>query len=103
MPADAWFVMGSGMLATVAFMIWRARRQDKMAAGYQQQIGASRDLHGRSEAILDRQEELQRGAMAVLDRQEEMLRRAELLMERLERIRNSADSSQARSGAKPGA
>ena len=56
-----------------------------MPAGYQKQVDASNVLHGRSEAILDRQEALHRQSLTVLDRQEELLRRAELLVERLEK------------------
>jgi hypothetical protein len=89
MPAEAWVVIGGVILAAVAGIVWRARQFDSMPRGYQEQIRTSRDLHGRSEAILDRQEELHRRSLAVLDRQEEMLKRAELLMERLERLRNS--------------
>jgi hypothetical protein len=89
MPAEAWVIIGGGILAAVAGIVWGARKYDKMAASYQGQVHASHDLHGRSETILDRQEELQRQSLALLDRQEEMLTRAELLVERLERLGNS--------------
>lgn len=85
MPEEAWVVVGGVILAVVAGIVWSLRRCGKWAADH---MRASYDLHGRSEAILDRQEELQRRSRALIDRQEEMLRRAELLVERLERLRN---------------
>jgi hypothetical protein len=77
------------ILAGVAGTIWSARQYDKMAAGYHKQIGAAQDVHGRSLALLDRQEELHRRSLALLDRQEDVMRRAELLVERLEKHSNS--------------
>ena len=89
MAAEVWvFVLGV-ILAGVAGTVWSARKYDSRAAGHQKQVDASNVLHGRSEAILDRQEELHRRSLAVLDRQEELLRRAELLVERLEKLRSS--------------
>ena len=89
MAAEVWVVVLGVILAGVAGTVWSARKYDGMAAGYQKQVDAASVLHGRSEAILDRQEELHRRSLAVLDRQEELLRRAELLVERLEKLRSS--------------
>ena len=89
MAAEVWVVVLGVILAGVAATVWSARKNDSMAAGHQKQLDAATNLHGRSEAILDRQEELHRQSLAVLDRQEEMLGRAELLVERLEKLRSS--------------
>jgi hypothetical protein len=89
MAAEVWVVVLGVILAGVAGTVWSARKYYGTAAGYQKQVDASDVLHGRSEAILDRQEELHRRSLAVLDRQEELLRRAELLVERLEKLRSS--------------
>ena len=88
MAAEVWVVVLGVILAGVAGTVWSARKYDGMADGYQKQVDAASVLHGRSEAILDRQEELHRRSLAVLDRQEELLSRAELLVERLEKLRN---------------
>jgi hypothetical protein len=77
------------ILAGVAGTVWSARKHVSMAAGHQKQLDAANFLHGRSEAILDRQEKLHRGSLALLDRQEELLRRAELLVERIEKLSSS--------------
>ena len=89
MAAEVWIVVLGVILAGVAGTVWSARKYDGMAAGYQKQVNAASVLHGRSEAILDRQEELHRRSLAVFDRQEELLSRAELLVERLEKLRSS--------------
>ena len=89
MAAEVWVVVLGVILAGFAGTVWSARKFDGTAAGYQKQVDASNALHGRSEAILDRQEELHRRSLALLDRQEELLRQAELLVERLEKLRSS--------------
>ena len=88
-PAEAWVVIAGVILAGMAGAIWSARQNDKRVADYEKQINAARDVHARSQTILDRQEEMHRRSLTLLDRQEELLRRAELLMERLEKNRNS--------------
>src|SRR5262245_3874921 len=99
MPAEAWVVIGGVILAGVAGAIWSARQYDRRAADYKKQIDAARDVHGQSQALLDRQEQMHGRSLAVLDRQEEvigrslalldrqeeLLKRAELLLERLEK------------------
>jgi hypothetical protein len=88
MAAEVWVVVVGVILAGVAGIVWSARKYDGTAASYQKQVDASNVLHGRSEAILERQEALQRQYLAVLDRQEELLGRSELLVERLEKLRS---------------
>jgi hypothetical protein len=75
MPAEAWVVIGGVVLAVMAGSFWYARQYDRTAATYQKQIDAANELHRRS--------------LALLDRQEELLGRAESLMERLEKQRDS--------------
>jgi hypothetical protein len=68
MPAEAWVVIGSVVLAVLAGSLWWARQYDRT---YQKHIDASSELHRRS--------------LALIDRQEELLGRAESLMDRLEK------------------
>jgi len=89
MASEVWVVVLGVILAAVAGTVWSALKYDSTAAGHQKQLDAANVLHGRSEAILDRQEELHRRSLALLDQQEELLRRAELLVERLEKLRSS--------------
>jgi len=75
MPWEAWVVIVGVILAGAAGTFWTARQYDQMADGYQKQLEAADQVHQRS--------------LALLDRQEELLRRAELLVGRLEKQRDS--------------
>ncbi len=71
MSLDAWVIIGGMLLAGAAGSFWWARQYDRTAATYQRQVDTASELHRRS--------------LALLDRQEQFLERAEALMERLEK------------------
>jgi hypothetical protein len=87
MSTDAWVIMGGVVAAGVVGAIRSARQYDQQVANYHKQIDAARNLHEKSEAMLDRQQEVIGRSLDLLVRQEELLKRAELLLDRLENNR----------------
>jgi hypothetical protein len=85
MSQEFWIVAGSAVLVAIGVMIWSSRQYDRRVADYQKQIDSSYALHAQSQAILERQEQVQERSQAILVRQEALMRRAEALVERLEK------------------